>query len=55
MYRLRHVPFIPEQVARKGGNLPSMALETIAKALEAALRAVRDHGADIAMHDGTEH
>lgn len=50
-----HVPFIPEQVARKGGNLPSMALETIAKALEAALRAVRDHGADIAMHDGTEH
>ena len=43
-----HVPFIPEQVARKGGNLPSMALETIAKALEAAIYAVRDHGADIA-------
>lgn len=50
-----HVPYIPEQVARKGGNLPSMALETIARALEAALRAVRDHSADIAMHDGKEH
>ena len=50
-----HVPYIPEQVARKGGNLPSMALETIAKALEAALYAVRDHGADIAAHEGVEH
>ena len=50
-----HVPYIPEQAARKGGNLPSMALETIAKALEAALRAVRDNAADLAMHDGTEH
>jgi len=50
-----HVPYIPEQAARKGGNLPSMSLETIARGLEAALRAVRDHGTDIAMHDGTEH
>lgn len=50
-----HVPYIPEQAARKGGNVPSMSLETIARALEAALRAVRDHGTDIAMHDGKEH
>ena len=50
-----HVPYIPEQAARKGGNVPSMSLETIARGLEAALRAVRDHGTDIAMHDGKEH
>lgn len=50
-----HVPYIPEQAARKGGNVPSMSLETIAKALEAALRAVRDQSAGIAAHEGTEH
>lgn len=41
-----HVPFIPEQVVDKP-NQPSMALEDIAKALEAILQAITDHDQDI--------
>lgn len=35
-----HIPFLPEQVVNKPGALPSMALETVVRGLEAALRVI---------------
>ena len=37
-----HVPFIPEQAANKGANMPRMNLNDIACAIEAAINAVLD-------------
>ena len=37
-----HVPFIPEQAASKGANVPSMNINDIASAIEAAINAVLD-------------
>lgn len=46
-----HVPFLPEQTV----SGPSLPAEDIARGLEAAIAAIRDHGADIAAAEGREH
>jgi len=38
-----HVPFIPEQAASKGANVPSMNINDIASAIEAAICAIAKH------------
>lgn len=38
-----HVPFIPEQAASKGANMPSMNINDIASAIEAAIAAIAEH------------
>lgn len=38
-----HVPFIPEQAANKGANVPSMNLNDIVSAIEAAVVAIFEH------------
>lgn len=38
-----HVPFIPEQAASKGANVPSMNINDIASAIEAAIAAIAEH------------
>lgn len=38
-----HVPFIPEQAANKGANVPSMNINDIASAIEAAIAAIAEH------------
>ncbi|MDO5016264.1 MAG: pyroglutamyl-peptidase I [Eubacteriales bacterium] len=48
-----HVPFIPEQVVDRA-NTPSMALEDIAKGIEAALCAIVDHKDDLKVTGGKE-
>lgn len=48
-----HVPFIPEQVVERA-NTPSMSLEDIAKAIEAALSAIVDHKDDLKVTGGKE-
>ena len=49
-----HIPYLPEQPARLGGQ-PSMAVETIVKGLEVALNAAMAHETDIAAGDGKTH
>ena len=49
-----HIPYLPEQAARLGGQ-PSMAVETIVKGLEVALNAAMAHETDIAAGDGKTH
>jgi len=46
-----HVPFLPEQTV----SGPSLPMEDIARGLEAAIAAIRDHGADITAAEGREH
>jgi len=35
-----HIPFLPEQVVDKSNNMPSMSLETVVQAIEAAIRVI---------------
>lgn len=48
-----HVPFAPEQVASRPA--PSMAVRDIARGIEAAIRAIAQHGTDIQAAEGTIH
>lgn len=48
-----HVPFAPEQVASRPA--PSMAVRDIARGIEAAIRAIAQHGTDIQAAEGTTH
>lgn len=47
-----HVPFIPEQVARRPVPAPCMSMVDIAKALEAAVSAIVKHDEDIVAVGG---
>jgi len=47
-----HVPFIPEQVARRPAPAPCMSMVDIAKALEAAVSAIVKHDKDIVAVGG---
>ena len=47
-----HVPFIPEQVARRPAPAPCMSMVDIAKALEAAVTAIVKHDKDIVAVGG---
>lgn len=48
-----HVPFIPEQVVEKK-NTPYMELTRITKALEIAIKAIRDYKKDLVISGGKE-
>ncbi len=48
-----HVPFIPEQVVNRP-NTPYMALEDIARGIEAALKAILENEDDLAVTGGKE-
>ncbi|WP_314640551.1 pyroglutamyl-peptidase I [Stomatobaculum longum] len=48
-----HVPYIPEQTADKPG-VPSMPLDDIVRALEAAIAAIPAHGTDVKTAYGRE-
>ena len=48
-----HVPLLPEQAAGPGGCQPSVALPLQVAAVEAALRAVLEHGEDLALPGGS--
>lgn len=47
-----HVPFIPQQVARRPAPAPSMSMEDIARALEAAVSAIVKNEEDIVAVGG---
>jgi len=47
-----HVPYLPEQAARVGGQ-PSMGLETLVRGLEAAVAAAVENPTDIAAVSGS--
>ncbi len=49
-----HVPFLPEQAARRPG-VPSMALDRIVTALRVAVETVRDTTADPRVAEGATH
>ncbi len=49
-----HVPFMPSQAIGKPVNTPTMSIETIAKALEAAIEAIVETKADIRSAEGRE-
>lgn len=48
-----HVPFIPSQVISRPTPAPSLELSTIARGLEAAIRAIGAHTADVKSTEGT--
>jgi pyroglutamyl-peptidase len=48
-----HVPYLHEQVTKKGEGMPSMALETIEKGLEIAIRTILTNTEDLSLHMGT--
>lgn len=50
-----HVPFIPEQVARREMPAPTLPVEDIARGIEAAIRAIAENTQDIAAAGGREH
>lgn len=50
-----HVPFIPEQVARRETPAPSLPVEDIARGIEAAIRAIAENTQDISVAGGREH
>ena len=47
-----HVPFAPEQAARRGVPTPSMSIRDMAAGIEAAVQAIAEHEHDIAAVDG---
>lgn len=49
-----HVPYLPEQAARNPGA-PSMALETIVRAVRIAVETVRDTASDLRVAEGATH
>lgn len=49
-----HVPFIPQQVVKHPAPAPYMSQSDIAKALEAAIKAIRDNDHDIVAVGGKE-
>ena len=50
-----HVPFIPEQVAKRATSAPSLSVDVIAKGLEAAILAIAENDADIKTAEGATH
>lgn len=48
-----HVPYALEQVIDKPAGTPAMSLETIAKGLELAIKAIIENDEDISLHMGT--
>lgn len=50
-----HVPFIPEQVARRETPAPSLPVEDIARGIEAAIRAIAENVQDNSAVGGREH
>lgn len=50
-----HVPFSPEQVARRSERAPYMALADVTRALEEAVKAIREYETDIGTNAGKEH
>lgn len=50
-----HVPFIPSQVVNRPAPAPAMALNDIARGIEAAVRAIAEHADDIAAAEGRTH
>ena len=49
-----HIPFLPEQATDKK-NMPSMALDTIVKGLELAIKAIVENDTDIKVTGGKTH
>lgn len=49
-----HVPFIPQQVVKNSAPAPYMSQTDIARALEAAIKAIRDNDQDIVAVGGKE-
>lgn len=50
-----HVPFVPSQVVNRPAPAPSMALNDIARGIEAAVRAIEEHPDDIFAVEGQTH
>ncbi len=50
-----HVPFVPSQVVNRPAPAPAMALNDIARGIEAAVRAIAEHADDIAAVEGRTH
>lgn len=48
-----HVPYALEQVIDKPAGTPAMSLETIARGLELAIKAIIENDEDISLHMGT--
>ncbi len=49
-----HVPFVTEQVVDKK-NMPSLSLDTVARGIEAAIKAIGENSADIHTVEGHTH
>jgi len=49
-----HVPFIPEQAATRTPPAPSLSMTDIARALEAAIKAIGANSKDISAIEGKE-
>ncbi|MGI6696291.1 MAG: pyroglutamyl-peptidase I [Christensenellales bacterium] len=49
-----HVPFIPEQTARRTAPAPSLSAQDIARGIEAAVLAIQDNQSDISVPGGKE-
>lgn len=50
-----HVPFITSQVVNRATAAPSLSLETIAKGIEAAIKAIGENTDDIKVAEGKTH
>ena len=50
-----HVPFVPDQVARRGSPAPSMSVRDIAAGIEAAIKAIAENKQDIRTSEGKTH
>lgn len=50
-----HVPFVPSQVVNRPSPAPAMAINDIAKGIEAAIRAIEEHPNDIFAVEGHTH
>lgn len=48
-----HVPYALEQVVEKPAGVPAWSLESIAKGLELAIKAIVENNEDISLHMGT--
>ena len=50
-----HVPFIPRQTVNRPTPAPSMSVETIAKGLEACIKAIGETQEDLKVAEGHTH
>lgn len=50
-----HVPFIPEQVAKRPAPAPSLSVDVIAKGLEEAIKAIAENDKDLQTAEGATH